>query len=84
MSCPNCGHSIQKISNEPARWIWWCLRCGTLIDESGASRSSEVPKLVERCRLFAKCDFMKCSVEQMWHRLGIAESIRPPEERKPL
>jgi hypothetical protein len=42
------------------------------------------PKLVKRCREFETCGHVPpAMIAGIWHRLGIAESINTPENRRP-
>ncbi len=83
MSCPACDHTMECVVPD----LFWCPRCGTIrarADEPGVANPlflNQSPKLVERCREFAATatgsNLLSC-----WHRLGIAESINTPENRK--
>jgi hypothetical protein len=73
------------LSLEPK--TFWCSRCGTISQpkDNGNPTDFHVPKLVERCRQFE--DGIGRDINQeawpgkIWHKLGISESIRTPEER---
>ena len=41
MACEVCGHTMQKVSERP---VWWCPRCGTLLEMTGEFRRVETPK----------------------------------------
>jgi DNA-directed RNA polymerase subunit RPC12/RpoP len=72
MNCGTCGHTLEAIDSPDSRRYFHCPRCGTfVIVQADGMGSIYVPKLVDRCR----------TLERQWHRLGIAESIRPPEDR---
>lgn len=84
MSCPTCDHTMshlgQTIDGPSRRDLWWCPRCGT-IRVDGFGSFDEMPKLVERCRKFygrwAEVD----KVYDDMQRIGVRESIYPPESR---
>lgn len=82
MACPTCDHTMEGIGYG----FFHCPRCGTMRNGDG---SLTVPALVERCREFAgnaitaaKVDRHEEWVLRQWHRLGIAESISTPENRR--
>ena len=95
MSCPTCSHTLQCVVagefSHPA--VYWCPRCGTLRVTFDVNHIDEVPKLVERCRLFlygkeGREDGLGVLPSEPWmealdiaRRLGMAEAIYPPEER---
>lgn len=87
MSCPTCGHTMQRLDS--VRHLFWCPRCGTLREEisdntSGiptAQTNDEVPKLVARCREFEERVPHSAGVIPLWQQTGIAESIYPPSAR---
>ena len=66
--------------------IFHCPRCGTVKVDAFGQHGDKVyvPKLVERCREFGKTFVIRVDQEGKaeWIRLGIAESIRKPEDRK--
>lgn len=78
MSCPTCDHTLFGIGHG----TFHCPRCGTLVgDHFGGG--AFVPLLVDRCRLFAGLpSVMDDAAWHDWRRLGIDESIAPPEARK--
>jgi hypothetical protein len=83
--CDTCGHTLAVVHNEYPVRIAHCERCGTLvITGNNVFRTVYVPKLVERCRAFAKQygQTLPIVVQMGWHSLGIGESIDRPEERK--
>lgn len=87
MSCPTCDHTMHSVSSSTAM-LFWCPRCGTLAQKGARVDTQDVPKLVECCRRFRKTigpDYMSqfASCRDDWKRLGIAESINLPENRKP-
>jgi len=93
MSCPTCDHTMENvgITGNGGR-VFHCPRCGTLCQAFGSpggyERSDYVPKLVPRCRAFASDPLLPLlavsgEVGKLWHRLGIAESINPPDRRTP-
>lgn len=66
------------------------------VDPSGESNVADgyygVPKLVERCREFQLqmtvgtglgSQYASKPLKELWHRLGIAESINPPDRKTP-
>ncbi len=58
-----------------------CPRCGTMVAEyNDGHRNVYVPKLVERCREYQSTQLLGEHL-RIWNVLGIAESIRKPEER---
>ena len=82
MECINCSHTmICVLDGGPSH----CPRCGTLFISWLHERDQWVtPKLVARCREFAlalRFDAPDMPQPQLWHTLGIAESINPPEAR---
>lgn len=81
MSCPTCGHTLQNLGTSD-RTYFWCPRCGTLVEESTSVETMSVPYLVARCRKFENA--VRCGTSQKndWQRLGIADSIYPPEGRR--
>ena len=89
MSCKTCGHTMHKLGTEDTVDFFWCPRCGS-IKRTGWGGFEEPPKLVERCREFIaemgddvkhSRGFFPVDVKKVWHRLGIGESILPPEQR---
>ncbi len=82
MACVTCGHTMQRINTRGTTSAWfWCPRCGTIREEvTGAAPDDSVPKLVERCREFE--DLWLPLSPDGWKRLGIAEAIHTPDERK--
>lgn len=77
--CPTCTHSLARLCSSEGIGYLHCERCGTaVVSRAGVILNAYTPKLVERCRKFqdhGKIDFV------VWHRLGIDESIWPPEDR---
>ncbi len=84
MRCPTCSHAMEAVQTEPTR-IFHCHRCGTLKQEfpTGACAARWwAPRLVERCREF-EATILSSTIRRVdWHRLGIAEAICLPEDRK--
>lgn len=81
MPCDTCGHTMQTIL-DPSSCFHWCPRCGTI--KTGGGTVVEVPKLVERCRLFQISELWDKTNPrglEEWKHLGIAESIDLPEDR---
>ncbi len=83
MACPTCDHTMHSINaadTKAAFPIFWCPRCGTV---KISEEHNYPPMLVERCRAFEK-DIPGNVISEMavWKRLGIAESINTPSERK--
>ena len=78
MSCPTCDCTMQRLDTACPIFIFWCPRCGTLKTE-GNVPESEAPMLVDRCRKFGET--LGPSWRQLWHMLGIEESIALPLER---
>lgn len=78
MSCPTCDHSMQGIGYG----AFWCPRCGTL---KASDDSVSSPALVERCRKYHDLvDGGRGMVpfnENLWRKLGVADSIALPERR---
>ena len=70
MPCPTCSHTMQRAAPD----LWWCERCGTIKDRSGAA----APKLVLLVREYAELKEWDCPG---WHRLGIWEAVYLPEDR---
>lgn len=97
MSCPTCDHTMQvflKPLDDGGPKVFHCSRCGTqkiLVTPNGQPIIT-VPTLVERCREFraARHPSFKAEVGIFgdpvlvaeWERLGIAEAINKPEDRK--
>lgn len=83
MSCPTCGHTMHGIGAVPAvggQPVFWCPRCGTVEDHADGITDVGVPKLVERCRAFAA--ETRADLLEGWQRLGVAESIHLPADRR--
>lgn len=74
MTCPACDHTMAKVADD----LWHCPRCGTLI--SNLSINGIVPELVERCRQLRQV--LSNTYLSWFRKLGIAESIDKPENRK--
>ncbi len=89
MPCPTCSHSVKLVACLGAIRIFWCPRCGTLLEveqtdldgepQAGREVRSSVPKLVKRCREYR--EEIGSYHYEAWHRLGIEEAILPPEQR---
>lgn len=78
--------------------IHYCVTCGSVKPCGVASEDIVVPELVRRCREFEKImvayqkeydragdgDFKAATddLAEHWHRLGVAEAINLPEDRK--
>ena len=86
MACPTCDHTLgcvigQSLTN-PA--IFSCERCGTLVVKCDAGDNTIYrPKLVDRVRAFETLMLGNgvlavADLIPSWRRLGIAESINPP------
>jgi len=90
MACPTCDHTMQSIGHAEGRSHYWCPRCGTLRSTAeGGFDTDEAPKLVERCRKYrdelkaARSPYdLQAYLELYWNRIGIAEAINKPEDRK--
>jgi hypothetical protein len=85
MSCPTCSHTMARIADGRTT-VWHCDRCGTVKTEPGMGPPEYyVPKLVERIRRFRDLaengHGLSAASANLWHRLGIAESINTPEKR---
>lgn len=84
MPCPTCDATMEGIgSNDRGDNCFLCPRCGTVLIDAFGQHGDKVyvPKLVERCREFER--LVKVSdIMAIWHRLGLAESINTPGERK--
>ena len=79
MLCATCGNTMNAITIAFA--VYWCPRCGTVLQGGGYT---SVPLLVVRCREFARkpMDLRAAEiVQEIWDRLGIAESINVPEDQ---
>ena len=74
MSCPTCDHTMQRVTHQSVDPIFWCPRCGTLIDRH--SRLYDQPKLVGRVLAFAAnlTEEHQALIDE-FERLGIRESI---------
>lgn len=93
MPCPTCGDNLACVGNYITHHdtvIYHCGRCGTLLFVNPYREPSSprviVPKLVERCRTFEKEASCMVNLEgfaqKQWHKFGIAEAIRSPQDRK--
>lgn len=88
MACPTCSKTMHNIGDHAARELFLCPQCGTIkkrIYTGGPDEGYEeviVPKLVERCREFVSDGGLSHDSRQLWNRLGIAESINTPGDRK--
>ena len=86
MACPTCDHMMshlgETLDGPSRRAIWWCLRCGT-IRVDGFGSFDQAPKLVAACRQFRGLGLSSGGDKSAreWHRLGIEESILPPDRR---
>lgn len=79
MSCPTCEHTLQFVGGGN----FHCPRCGTITSRDlHGGQHVTVPALVARCREFADHIEDSWAIEETWRRLGIAEAIAPPEERR--
>lgn len=92
MSCPTCDHTMESFAgggpeDERARYL--CPRCGTVVvTEPGEADEIYVPKLVERCRMFAaelllRGIWVQQDLLALLSGHGIAECINPPGRRLP-
>lgn len=86
MSCPTCDHTMSNFGNGSR--VMWCPRCGTIKYDGMDGMLAEEPKLVQRCIDFAgKITDQPFSGEHvldehnLFERLGILESILPPDLR---
>lgn len=85
MACPTCSHTLAKLCEVDRNKYFHCERCGTIVVEhSNAWETVYVPRLVERCREFHRQAVAQKTdrTADVWRRVGIAESIQPPGERK--
>lgn len=87
--CPTCSHTLGTLCVHEGMQFVNCDRCGTVVVrilEGDYPDRVYVPKLVERCREFEKTlpleGMPSTLTRETWHRLGIAEAIRRPEDRK--
>jgi predicted RNA-binding Zn-ribbon protein involved in translation (DUF1610 family) len=72
MNCTTCSGMMERVAEDAFTITFWCPRCGTI--------GGRAPRLVERCRDFAKkMDDPDWSGEAaaLWKIAGIAESINP-------
>lgn len=87
MSCPTCDHAMSRLGCQYSECAgsWHCPRCGTLkIGHEDGHVDILVPALVERCREFQVLSIEGYTEKSLaWHRLGIAEAIHKPEDRRP-
>jgi len=86
MACQTCNHTLQLVFMDAHRKVHHCPRCGTMRSELLGHVDDTVPALVERCRTFGGLLAVHLPhdpdcVALQWHRLGIAESIAPSEQR---
>lgn len=88
MACPTCGHTMASLCGNAEGGVWvrrfLCERCGTVtVEHDGEVQDTYAPKLVERCREFAKnCVRDGSWLAAAWNTAGIDEAICLPEERK--
>ena len=79
MSCPTCDHTMQDVAKREDWNLFWCPRCGTLKIQDAAENDEacRIPFLIGRLREFV------ATLGPMWsrlaHKLGILESIAPPQ-----
>ncbi len=81
MSCPTCDKTMHAMGCRVTdRNFYWCPTCGTTKTCDG---DIAVPDLVRRCRVYSKAlgNATGKNLAISWQALGIAESIRTPEER---
>jgi hypothetical protein len=81
MPCPTCAHPMRAAGENKVATLFWCPRCGTLCEDCGVNGFATAPKLVERCREYQDQQIFDPKDAAEWHRLGITESIQPPERR---
>ena len=85
MACPTCSGTMAVLCVHDVVQYAHCERCGTvkatiLNANPGVDNPRVyVPKLVERCRQFGET--LGPGWGNLWHRLGIEESINLPENR---
>jgi hypothetical protein len=95
--CPHCDHTLTPLGCclIMGQQIHYCVRCGTVKPCGEAHEDLVLPEVVRRCREFeqyligcrdrhAPDDLLVKASDliAMWHRLGIAEAINRPEDRK--
>ena len=89
MPCRTCGSTMQSVGSErvdnygtPDTRFFWCGRCGTLKMIAGRDQfeTIEAPALVERCRKLWAGPVSPAD-RQLWHSLGMVESIYPEAAR---
>lgn len=78
MSCSTCANEMQTL-RDPLGGFSWCPICGTI--RSG-DLLLEVPKLVERCRLFGALHGTNLDEYMREGWSVIHESIHLPEQRE--
>jgi ribosomal protein S27AE len=81
VSCPSCGHTMAMLFDSRDRTVWHCGRCGTVRSGLLGHVEDVVPKLVERCRQFARELSDDAGLLARWESFGVAESIDSPEDR---
>jgi hypothetical protein len=81
MACPGCSGTMQLMFLDPHRRIHHCPRCGATRSVLFGHTDDVVPKLVERCRAFARELSDEPGLMARWETLGIAESINPERQR---
>ena len=91
MPCPTCDHTMARIGGDGLFSLFLCERCGTVRRIHSVTNDDEgvyVPELVERCRTFGLqlgagtilgSQYASKPLKELWHRLGIAESIKPED-----
>ena len=80
MPCPTCSATLECLGVLEDSPVFLCPRCGTVTSHG----SVYVPKLVERCRQFARIGLLTENAKRSWHCFGLGESIDLPEDRKLL
>ena len=82
MACPTCDHTMQFLGC--GERIYWCPRCGTIMEQGSHFDNATVPKLVTRCREFEEAlvnpatGTVGANLRLLWHTSGIDESIYTP------
>lgn len=81
MPCPNCDHTMECLHMR----LFWCPRCGTVLNEKCGLPSTYTPKLVEHCREYETHLTNTCALHiREWNSTGMRESIHLPRGRMPL
>lgn len=82
MSCPTCGHTLQRVGADGSSAVFWCPRCGTIRAVHGSRLfvDDEAPALVGRVRRYM-AEVGAGGPGTLFRTLGLDESVYTPEAR---